>query len=284
MNFLNIGCGSVFDQDWINLDVDPYSKDVKTWDVRKGLPFADNSLDACYSSHVVEHLTSIEAQKLLGECFRVLKRGGVIRLVVPDLEAIARLYLNTLTQIDMRKSEAELNYDWMMLELYDQYDWMMLELYDQTVRSYSGGEMGKYLLAKKNQEFVRSRIGMEAENYWNPIEALKPKIISKLSSKFSNQALQKLRISISSFLVRILNGKEVETAFREAIFRNSGEIHKWMYDRFSLSRLLEECGFVNIKICQAHESSITDFNSYSLDIIDGKVRKPDSLFIEALKP
>lgn len=273
MNFLNIGCGSVFDQDWINLDVDPYSKDVKTWDIRKGLPFADNSLDACYSSHVVEHLTSIEAQKLMGECFRVLKRGGVIRLVVPDLEAIAKLYLNTLAQIDAGESEAELK-----------YDWMMLELYDQTVRSFSGGEMRKYLATKKNQEFVRSRFGMEAENYWKEIEAPKQTIIQKLNSKIFKKVIQKFRISSSSFLVRLLYGKEVETAFKESIFRNSGEIHKWMYDRFSLARMLKQAGFVDVTVCEAVQSQIINFSLYNLDTTkDGRTRKPDSLFIEAIK-
>ena len=68
------------------------------------------------------------------------------------------------------------------------------------------------------------------------------------------------------------------------MFRNSGEVHRWMYDRYSLSRLLTESGFINIQICQADESSIPDFNTYELDTCQGKVRKPDSLFIEATKP
>jgi len=57
-----------------------------------------------------------------------------------------------------------------------------------------------------------------------------------------------------------------------------------MYDRFSLSRLLQITGFKNIKVCRAEESNIPEFNSYFLDIEqNGQVRKPDSLFMEAEK-
>jgi hypothetical protein len=57
------------------------------------------------------------------------------------------------------------------------------------------------------------------------------------------------------------------------------------FDRLSLSRLLAKVGFVDIKICQANESRIPNFNSYYLDVLpDGRVRKNDSLFVEGIKP
>ena len=67
-------------------------------------------------------------------------------------------------------------------------------------------------------------------------------------------------------------------------FRLSGEIHQWMYDKYSLGKLLKETGFKNIKVCNSFESSIPDFNKYHLDIEeDNSIRKPDSLFMEAIK-
>jgi hypothetical protein len=57
-----------------------------------------------------------------------------------------------------------------------------------------------------------------------------------------------------------------------------------MYDRYSLRRLLEQAGFIDVRICRADESRIPDFNSYNLDIVEGKVRKPVSLFMEGIKP
>lgn len=62
-------------------------------DLTKPLPFDANSVSFIYGSHVLEHLYLIDAQKLLVECKRVLKPGGVIRLVVPDLNAFVKEYL-----------------------------------------------------------------------------------------------------------------------------------------------------------------------------------------------
>ena len=278
LSYLNIGCGSVFHPSWNNIDSHQNSSLVQVHDIRKGLPFSNGYLQACYSSHVLEHLTQHQAKVLLNECLRVLKADGIIRLVVPDLEAIARNYLSTLERSLTGNVESQAD-----------YEWMMLELFDQTVRDFSGGEMGKYLSRPDlpNREFVLSRIGYEAEKFWQKDKenlSKKPSLIGKLRSKKLGWFVQKLRIAIAKFLVLIIAGKESATAFDIGLFRSSGEVHQWMYDRFSLTKLLEECGFVNIKICQAHESNIPDFNSYGLDIIDGKIRKPDSLFIEACKP
>ena len=278
MKYLNIGCGEFFDSSWTNIDITSNSLMVISHNILNGLPFQKYSFDVCYSSHVLEHLTKHQAKALLMECMRVLQREGIIRLVVPDLEAIARNYLSTLERSLSGNVEAQAD-----------YDWMMLELFDQMVRDFSGGEMGKYLSNPDllNREFIISRIGYEAEYFWQKQKedlSNQPNLIEKLGSKNLGWLVKKLRIEVAKFFIFIIAGKESAKAFDIGLFRNSGEVHQWMYDRFSLARLLEECGFTNIQICQAHESSIPDFNSYGLDIIDGKVRKPDSLFIEASKP
>jgi hypothetical protein len=56
-----------------------------------------------------------------------------------------------------------------------------------------------------------------------------------------------------------------------------------MYDRYSLTELLKEVGFSEIIHSNAFESEIENWEEYQLDVIDGEVRKPDSLFIEAKK-
>jgi SAM-dependent methyltransferase len=62
-------------------------------DLTKPLLFEDNSISAVYGAHVLEHLYLVDAQRLLSECKRVLRPGGVIRLVVPDLRSMAASYL-----------------------------------------------------------------------------------------------------------------------------------------------------------------------------------------------
>jgi SAM-dependent methyltransferase len=66
-------------------------------DVRKPLPFADNSLETIYSSNLLEHLYRTEAEAMLSECFRLLRPGGVCRIVVPDLRAMIQEYLDELS-------------------------------------------------------------------------------------------------------------------------------------------------------------------------------------------
>jgi hypothetical protein len=214
------------------------------------------------------------------ECFRVLKTNGIIRVVVPDLEMIVTFYQKSLNDAVNGLENADLN-----------YDWMMLELYDQAVRTFNGGDMRKYLNNPdmKNKDFVISRIG---DSLFPSIEQSIEKIKFKVSilERIKNFKIQNLFIKFKNFrkklviyLVKhILNEYEC-IALQEGLFRSHGEIHRWMYDRFSLKRLLRDSNFSDITICQANRSCIPDFNSYDLDIINGKVRKPESLFMEAIK-
>ncbi|WP_103668735.1 methyltransferase domain-containing protein [Pseudanabaena sp. BC1403] len=276
LKLLNIGCGSAFHPTWINIDLVAASPAVQAYDIRKNLPYISNYFDACYSSHMIEHLTLQEAHQVIAEAFRVLKPQGIFRVIVPDLEVITKKYLYALEQVKSGDLQAE-----------SSYDWMLLELYDQAVRTFSGGEMGSYLdnCNIKNKDFVMSRIGSAAENYWQSKEISKQKSVwDKLKSKNLAWLFQKFRIAIARTLVILVAGKEAHNAFDEGLFRNTGEVHRWMYDRFSLQRMLTQVGFVDIHCCQANESKILDFNTYELDVFDGLVKRPDSLFMEGIKP
>jgi SAM-dependent methyltransferase len=65
-------------------------------DLRHGIPFDDQSVDFVYHSHVLEHLDRDVAPGFLKEIFRVLKPGGLQRIVVPDLELLVRRYMDSL--------------------------------------------------------------------------------------------------------------------------------------------------------------------------------------------
>ncbi len=82
---LHIGSGEKYISGFVNVDGNPFNK-IDLWlDVRNGLPFRPDSVDSIYSTHVFEHFYGDELQRLLRECFRVLKPGAGIRLVVPSL-------------------------------------------------------------------------------------------------------------------------------------------------------------------------------------------------------
>jgi SAM-dependent methyltransferase len=65
-------------------------------DLRKGIPYAADSVDAVYHSHFLEHLDPPHARSFLQEVWRVLKPGGIQRIVVPDMERLCTDYLTHL--------------------------------------------------------------------------------------------------------------------------------------------------------------------------------------------
>jgi SAM-dependent methyltransferase len=267
---LNVGCGATYHRAWVNVDAAPVSRDVLALDVRKGLPRGQAPYDAIYCSHVLEHLRRQEASALLGEMRGVLRPGGILRVVVPDLEAIAREYLRLL---DAVKGGTGNQAD---------YDWIMLELYDQAVRERSRGDMGPLLSAAAcpNRAYVASRVGEDA---------LAGPRRSALRERFRAMPWQALvseaRSRVAGWIVAMLAGRAGKAAYAEGVFRRSGEIHRWMYDAFSLGRALRAAGFVHIQRCTALESRIPGFTSYLLDADEQhRVRKPDSLFMEAECP
>lgn len=85
MHLLHVGCGTVYLDGWINLDLDAPKIDLKH-NLTQKLPFVDNSIDFIYSEHVIEHFTVQQGLALLREFYRVLKPGGVVRIATPDLK------------------------------------------------------------------------------------------------------------------------------------------------------------------------------------------------------
>jgi predicted SAM-dependent methyltransferase/glycosyltransferase involved in cell wall biosynthesis len=87
---LNIGCGDKKIDGFVNVDIDS-SADVQV-DVRKGIPYPDNSVEGIYSEHFIEHLTQVEAIRFLRECRRVLIPNGVMRIATLDLDYLIMKY------------------------------------------------------------------------------------------------------------------------------------------------------------------------------------------------
>jgi hypothetical protein len=192
--------------------------------------------------------------------------------VVPDLEGIVRTYLGSLERVLSSTNSAE-----------HSYDWMMLELLDQMVRRNSGGQMGQFLKQCRfnEREFILSRIGNEAERFWKN-EQHKGSIFAQVTGKRPLWLFSNIQLLLLCCLGWLLGGKRGLCSVKEGWFRTSGEVHRWMYDRFSLGRALGKAGFNDIVVCTPYFSQIPQFSSYGLDVIDGKVRKPDSLFMEGV--
>lgn len=74
--------------------------EIIVWDLRNGIPFPDKAFDVVYHSHLLEHIDRETAPDFLKECYRVLKPGGRLRIVVPDFELLSRRYIELISKID----------------------------------------------------------------------------------------------------------------------------------------------------------------------------------------
>jgi len=90
---LHLGCGKRYIPGLIHIDLDDYPHIDYRHDIASLPMFADNSVDLIYCCHALEYYDRQEAQEVLKEWRRVLKRGGILRLAVPDFEAIVKVYL-----------------------------------------------------------------------------------------------------------------------------------------------------------------------------------------------
>ncbi|MFN2577931.1 MAG: methyltransferase domain-containing protein [Pyrinomonadaceae bacterium] len=89
---VNIGCGPNPLPGWVNVDSARNEKVDVVWDLRRGLPFPEESCAAIFGEHVIEHMTKEDAAVLLQEIYRVLQQGGVVRLSTPDAARYLRAY------------------------------------------------------------------------------------------------------------------------------------------------------------------------------------------------
>jgi predicted SAM-dependent methyltransferase len=112
---LNLGCGDVAPPEWVNVDFaigarlrkipfigmlsrrflrSDWNPSIVVHDLRTRFPWPDSSVDIVYSSHSLEHLTRRDGERFMRETFRVLRVGGIVRIVVPDLKREVDRYLS----------------------------------------------------------------------------------------------------------------------------------------------------------------------------------------------
>lgn len=249
----NFGCGNTSHSAWDNFDFRSRYAGVRQVNLLKPLPLADESYEVVYCSHVLEHLPRDNVGVVLREFQRILRPGGIFRVVVPDLENLAREYLRQLDSVDRGEDGAK-----------ERHAWMILELVDQFVRRQSGGFMARWWKCRPlpARDYVLARTGQESRGW---VENADRPGATVLSTREIFQT--------PGLIPR-----------RERRFLRSGERHQWAYDRISLQALLTTAGFHEIRVCRAHESALPEFASFALDTTpEGQIRKPDSLFMEARK-
>jgi SAM-dependent methyltransferase len=244
---LNLACGYRMHRDWNNLDFSPLARlaryprlasflrragilsekryrriehidpDIVIWDLRKGIPYPDNTFHAVYHSHFLEHLDTSASELFLRECYRVLRPGGVLRIVVPNLEYYINLYNSSLCSL------------------------------------YAAVDIS-----------ARAQI----ENHKKSIFLLLNQLIDHEPTGTAEQKHLYRKIELW------IRGTTSQT----------GEMHRWMYDSFTLHQLFEDTGFRDITKNSHNTSRITRWKEWKLDSQnDFTPKKPESLYMEGIK-
>lgn len=112
--FVQYGCGLAAPAGWRNFDSSPrlrleklpvagqaaralgktlFPTNIQYGDIVRGLPVENDSVDGVYASHVLEHLSRDDVKIALANTYRMLKSGGIFRLIVPDLGWRAERYV-----------------------------------------------------------------------------------------------------------------------------------------------------------------------------------------------
>jgi predicted SAM-dependent methyltransferase len=92
MKMLEIGSGNKPKEGYVHFDIRPNVNADVIGDAKK-LPFKDAEFEKVYSRFFLEHLPRSDAKTALKEMNRVLKNGGEIEIIVPDLAYFCKLFL-----------------------------------------------------------------------------------------------------------------------------------------------------------------------------------------------
>ena len=89
---LNLGCGHKKLPGFVNVDLAGSDQDVDLsvfpW------PWEDCTADYILASHILDHLSKSDAEKFIDECYRILRRGGELRIAVPDMDKFIKCHLS----------------------------------------------------------------------------------------------------------------------------------------------------------------------------------------------
>lgn len=179
--YLNIGCGPKGKQSshWVNIDAVRMKGVNYALDLTRNLPFPSDCFDGVFSEHVIEHFSDAEISSLLREVFRVMKPGGVLRVVVPDGQWILHSYVNDPSAlVEYRLGSLSEGTPMQAVNSFfrQRYEHQFIYDYD-TIRSvllkagFSVVERLRYGLAGSDKDIVLDDISYEAESLY--VEAIK---------------------------------------------------------------------------------------------------------------
>jgi predicted SAM-dependent methyltransferase len=174
--FLNLGSGprGVDDPHWVNVDGFRDRNVHFLFDLSRPLPFPDESFDGVFCEHVLEHFSRESGEMLAQEICRVLRKGGCLRIAVPDAQLVLRRYFDAPADLVARRGNAGNEEPMEIVNMYFRqryehqflYDWTTLE----TTLSRAG--FGQILRVSFGEGRLCPRLTLDDQKYeWESLYA-----------------------------------------------------------------------------------------------------------------
>jgi SAM-dependent methyltransferase len=191
--YVQYGCGFSAPEGWKNFDASPtlrferlpivgrsltknrsrFPENVHYGDIVEGLPLEDGTVDAVYASHILEHLALDDFHVALGNTRRLLKAGGIFRLVVPDLRWRAEVYIAASADGNTGAASAFLRSCYLGVETRPRGLWrMMISAFGHSKHLWMWDEpaMREALEAAGFHNIRRAEIGDAADSMFAKVE------------------------------------------------------------------------------------------------------------------
>ena len=248
---LHLGCGNKILPGWINCDFSTENHpEVLAFDCVKKWPFPADYFAAVYTCHTLEHLTDADVKKTIKNIHASLKKGGIFRVSVPDLEYNCKIYVECCARNRRSCKIAEKN----------KLKWARLNLTDQYIRKKTGGETKEFIEACDPETFkyiVQTTGGLE---------------VIKIKDQPPPGKARTLRN-----LWRRIVAADPQKALQP-------EIHKSFFDEFKLTEILDANGFRHIRRMREGISRIPRWNALYAEMNSrGASFRPNSLILEAIR-
>lgn len=98
---IHLGCGPRFLPGYIHVDIQEYQHVDHIADITQDLThlFPEGSVDEIYACHVLEHISRRNIVETLCHWNKILRVGGILRIAVPDFEAVVNMYNQDVSQL-----------------------------------------------------------------------------------------------------------------------------------------------------------------------------------------
>lgn len=88
---IQIGCGPNLFEGWLNTDLD-CNDNIAYLNAGNRFPIESDTFDFVYSEHLFEHLKVEQQLNMLSESYRILKKGGILRIAMPNIDYLFKVY------------------------------------------------------------------------------------------------------------------------------------------------------------------------------------------------